>query len=255
MKTIASILLLCAFTYALALLWMFLFQRSLLYFPTAPDPFFTAEEIVVENQGVMLYGWVLNPGRDRALIYFGGNSEMITLNRAYFEQEFSAYSIYLVNYRGYGKSQGKPSETALLADAVAIYDRLSTRHSNISLLGRSLGSGIAVYLATQRSVEKLILLTPYDSIAALAQHHYPLFPISWLIHDKFDSSRWAKQLKIPVLVITAEHDRVVPLRHSEELVKSLEFAVVSYHMVEGAAHNDVTEFAQYHQFLREFLAR
>jgi pimeloyl-ACP methyl ester carboxylesterase len=144
------------------------YQRRLIYYPVALDPSFVAERIVVDNQGTRLQGWVLNPGQRKAVIYFGGNSEMITHRRGFFEDVFRDYSVYLINYRGYGDSEGSPSEAGLFSDALAIYDQLSPRHQSISAYGRSLGSGVAVYLAARRPLEKLILLTPYDSVAAVA---------------------------------------------------------------------------------------
>lgn len=255
MKSIVSILQLLVITYALLALALFLFQRKLLYFPTAIDDSFAAEEISFDNQGFKLHGWRLNPGRDEALIYFGGNAEAVTQNGEDFKAIFTDYSVYLVDYRGYGRSQGSPSEAALFSDALLIYDELSTRHGSISLFGRSLGSGVAVYLASQRSVEKLILLTPYDSIAAVAQRHYPLFPVNWLMRDRFDSSKWGRDLTIPVLLVTAEHDEVVPLQHGEALRRSLPKAEMDYRLVSGASHNNITGFNEYRQAIREFIAR
>ncbi len=255
MKSIVSILQLLLIAYALLSLGLYLFQRKLLYFPTAIDDSFNAEQISFHNQGVKLHGWVVNPGRDKALIYFGGNSEPITQNGADFESIFADYSVYLVEYRGYGRSQGKPSETALFSDALLIYDALSSRHDSISLLGRSLGSGVAVYLAAHRGIDKLILLTPYDSIAAVAQRHYPLFPVNWLMRDRFDSVKWGRNIAIPVLLVTAGKDEVVPLQHGEALMRSLTKAEIDYRLIADAAHNDITAYAEYQQALREFMLR
>ena len=146
------------------------------------------------------------------------------------------------------------SEAALFSDALAIFDQLLRNHASITALGRSLGSGIAVYLASQRQLEKLILLTPYDSIAAVAKRHYPIFPISWLIRDRYDSIRWGSEIQLPVLVVSAELDAIVPSSHAENLAKNLIHAKVSYHKIIGAAHNDIGEFEQYRGILRDFIA-
>jgi pimeloyl-ACP methyl ester carboxylesterase len=192
MKEIIFIALVLLGVYLLLAAFLYVYQRRLIYYPVALDPSFVAERIVVDNQGTRLQGWVLNPGQRKAVIYFGGNSEMITHRRGFFEDVFRDYSVYLINYRGYGDSEGSPSEAGLFSDALAIYDQLSPRHQSISAYGRSLGSGVAVYLAARRPLEKLILLTPYDSVAAVAQKIYPMFPVRYLIKDRFDSSTTAK---------------------------------------------------------------
>ena len=255
MKILTSIVLIASLSYALTLTLMYLFQRNLIYFPTPFDSTFPAQQVSFDNHGVRLQGWVLNPGKRRAMIYFGGNAEMITANRELFETVFANYSIYLMNYRGYGNSQGEASEAALFADALEIFDQLKRDHDSISAYGRSLGSGIAVYLASQRELDKLILLTPYDSIAAVAQRHYPIFPVSWLIRDRYDSIRWGRDIRGEVLVVSAQLDAVVPSQHAETLVKNLNRASVSYHMISGAAHNDIGDFDQYRQILGDFIAQ
>ncbi|MCP4334773.1 MAG: alpha/beta hydrolase [Gammaproteobacteria bacterium] len=254
MKEVTIILLVLAAIYLLMAAYLYVFQNKLIYYPVAHDADFGAQEITVDNQGTLLHGWVLNPNRDKALIYFGGNSELLTHRSAYFEDVFSDYSVYLINYRGYGKSQGNPSEAALFSDALAIHDRLQEQHSSITAYGRSLGSGVAVYLASQRPLEKLILLTPYDSIAAVGQSIYPMFPIRYLIKDRFDSAELAVSIRIPVLIASAEHDREIPLAHTLALRERFQQASVVYQQIAGAAHNDIIDFPQYRAAVEKFIA-
>ncbi len=254
MKEITSIVLVLVAIYLLIAALLFVFQRKLIYYPVSIDSEFRAEEITFENDGERLHGWVLNPGKEQALIYFGGNSELITSRRGFFDALFSDYSVYLVNYRGYGNSQGDPTEAALLSDALAIYDHIAPRHRTISAYGRSLGSGVAVYLAAKRPLERLILLTPYDSIAEVAQSIYPLFPVRYLIRERFDSVAMADQVKIPVLIAAAELDRVIGLQHTLALRDRLTRAQVEFVMIEGAAHNDITEFPKYRDAIQRFVA-
>jgi pimeloyl-ACP methyl ester carboxylesterase len=254
MMELALILLVAAAVYLLIAAYLYIYQRRLIYYPVAHDADFTAPEITIDNEGTLLHGWVLNPDRDKALIYFGGNSELLTHRSGYFEDVFGDYSVYLVNYRGYGKSQGSPSEAALFSDALAIHDRLQKQHRSISAYGRSLGSGVAVYLASQRALEKMILLTPYDSIADVGQKIYPLFPIRYLIKDRFDSASRAEGIRIPVLIASAEHDREIPLTHTLALRERFQQASIVYLQIAGAAHNDIIDYPQYRKAVEEFIA-
>ncbi len=230
-----------------------MFQRSLLYFPVPYQQGVKAEEIQFSNEGLQLSGWILNPGRSRAIIYFGGNSEAIENNIANYEGDLNDYSIYLVHYRGYGKSEGSPGEAGLFADALAIYDAIQEQYDSVSLIGRSLGSGVAVYLAAHRKIDKLILLTPYDSIAEVAQMHYPFIPVRYVARDRFESFRYASKITAAVLMVTAELDRVVPVERALKLREFFSDGQVTYRMIRSAAHNDVTEFSEYRELLSSFL--
>ena len=253
MKSIFTFILLLAIGYLFIVLLLYLLQRSLLFFPVPIREGISRETIAFENQSISLHGWILNKGQRKALIYFGGNSEDITDNISQFDNLFKTHTVYLINYQGYGKSQGKPTEQGLFSDAVAIYDQIRESHTSVSLMGRSLGSGVAVYLTSMRDIESLILLTPYDSIAEVAQTHYPYFPARYLVKDRFDSIKYANQISIPVLIVTAEFDRVVPLKHSKILRNQLTRARVSYHLIEGADHNNVTSFQHYHEVVEAFM--
>ncbi|MCP4494037.1 MAG: alpha/beta hydrolase [Gammaproteobacteria bacterium] len=253
MKIAFSIIVLICLAYMLVLTFMYLFQRSLLYYPVPYQQGITKDEISINTEGINLYGWILNPTKARALIYFGGNAEAIENNINNFETIFRDYCVYLVNYRGYGKSEGKPSESALFADALTIYDEIRSSHLAISVMGRSLGSGVAVYLASQRQAEKLILLTPYDSITEVAQFHYPFLPARLVTRDRFESFRYAPQITAPTLIVTAGLDQVVPVERALKLREFFTSAQVTYNMIESAAHNDVTEFDQYQKLLRDFI--
>lgn len=255
MKEIVSIAVLLLAVYLLLAALMYVFQRRLIYYPTPFDKNFNAAEVSIDNRGTRLHGWVLNPGKTRAVIYFGGNSEPITQRSGYFEDVFRDYSVYLINYRGYGNSAGSPSEAGLFSDALAIYDWVSTRHASITAYGRSLGSGVAVYLAAHRPLEKLILLTPFDSVAEIAQKVYPLFPVAYLIKDRFDSAARAGDIQIPVLIISAEFDRVVKLAHTLALKQRFAGAALDYRMIAGAAHDNITDFPEYRDTIKRFLAK
>ena len=268
MKEISFILLVLVLIYLLISAYLYFFQRKLIYYPVLPDPTFQAQAITIDNDGVKLNGWVLNPGMSKAVIYFGGNSELITHRSGYFETVFADYSVYLVDYRGYGTSEGSPGEAELFSDALVIYDHINRDLISKNLInkdqgneskpaitayGRSLGSGVAVYLAANRPLERLILLTPYDSIAEVAQKIYPLFPVRWLIEDRFDSASRAADISIPVLIAGAELDRVIPLEHTLALRQRFSRARIVYQQIKGAAHNDIIDFPQYRELVESFI--
>lgn len=236
--------------YLIAAASLYVFQRKLLYFPTPP----VAHGLQVEwlQQGDQrLEVQVLNPGLPNAVLYFGGNAEVVSDNAELFSGIFTDTSVYLLSYRGYGGSSGEPSEQALFEDAIALYDHVAPQHQDISLAGRSLGSGVAVYLAAHRPVERMALVTPYDSIASVAQTHYPYFPVRLLIKDTFDSVSRASDLSAQVLVILAESDEVIPRAHSEELIAALDNAQLW--IAEGTGHNSVGNHVEYGVQLQRFI--
>ena len=253
MKSIITFASLSVIAYLAIIALLYLMQRSLLFYPVPARDDIPRESITLKNKSLSLHGWILNKGQKKALIYFGGNSEDITDNIVQLEGLFKNHTIYLINYRGYGKNRGKPTQQGLFSDAIAIYDQIGGQHSSVSLMGRSLGSGVAVYLTSKRNIEQLFLLTPYDSIAELAQTHYPYFPVRYLVKDRFDSVVLAKKIKIPTLIVTAELDQVVPVKHALRLRDHLTEASVTYHLIAGAEHNNVTSFPQYQKAIERFI--
>lgn len=206
---------LCALLYAQ--------QRQLIYLPqhTRVDPAATDFSLPREA-GIELRGWRAGDGAD-ALLYFGGNAEPLQYMRDAAPRLFPRHAVHLLAYRGYGASDGEPGEAALVADALALYDhvRATQPTARIDVIGRSLGSGIAAQLAARRPVDRLVLVTPFDSLAAVAGHHYPWLPVRWLLHDRYESARHLAGYSRPLLVIRAGRDAVVPPRHTDALLAVL----------------------------------
>ena len=247
-------LLLVLIFYSACCLFLYLAQRSFIYYPTTEVSNPLAHELRINSGGESLQLWQLNPGAAQAIIYFGGNAEEVAANSADFRQLFPGHTVYLVNYRGYGGSSGSPSEAALFADALAVYDSLQGEHRVIHTMGRSLGSGVAVYLAGSRQVGKLALVTPYDSIAEVAAGAMPWFPVRWLLQDRFDSRQRAGELDNPVLVLMAERDRVIPSIRSERLIEAFKAGQVRSQVIAGADHNNIGLAPAYRQALGNFFA-
>jgi hypothetical protein len=232
---------------------LYVLQRSLMYFPTPESHSSRVEALSIATDGAVLKVWRVAGANARALIYFGGNAEDVAANIAPFAAAFPDTAIYLVNYRSYGGSTGSPSEGALLADAEIVFDRVRAEHERVVVVGRSLGSGVAVHLAAVRDVSKLALVTPYDSILRIAQRQLPFMPVSWLLKDTFDSLAKAPRVRAPVLVLLAELDRVIPRDHSERLVAAFAPGQVEVRTIAGTNHDSISDEHEYGRALAAFL--
>ena len=231
---------------------MYVKQRSFLYFPVSEIQTNTATRYFeVNDQRIKV--WLLHPDKEKAIIYFGGNAENVAQNIDTFTHLFPEYAVYLVNYRGYAGSSGTPSEQALFLDATAIFDELRTKHSQISAIGRSLGSGVAVHLAVERKLEKIVLVTPYDSIASVAQKRFFWLPVSLLLKDHFDSKTRASKLNIPTLILSSEHDNVIPFRHTQALINAIDDLYLHSEKILGTSHNNIEQGEGYYSRLQNFM--
>lgn len=220
---------------------LFTFQKNFLYFPTAEIERSDVEKIQLSNQDINLNVWKIAPGNRKAIIYFGGNAEPVSKNIDPFREYLSGFDIYLLNYRGYGGSDGSPSEVAFYDDAIKLYDHISSDYDSISIIGRSLGSGVATYVASQRPTERLALITPYDSIENVAQEKFPIFPVSLLLTEKYNSAGRAHLISSPTLIITAEHDRVIPARRTMSLSDAMDPRLLTTVVIEGTNHLSVSQ--------------
>lgn len=234
-----------AFVYLGICAALFLLQRRLLYFPrpSACDCDGVMVRLPVEGQRIL----VCSRPREgsRALIYFGGNAEDVSCNMPGFSAALPDRAIYLLNYRGYGGSSGKPSERSLFEDGLTLYDDVHAKHSEIEVIGRSLGSGIAAYVASCRPVSKLVLVTPYNSIRELAASEFRWFPVRWLLLDKYESWRFAPRVNSPTLIIAAEHDEVVPRASTDALRSHFKSGLASMIVLPNTGHNTISDSPEY----------
>lgn len=229
---------------------LFFFQRSLIYFPQPRTPMPGTQTLRLDSEAGPVMVTVRRGAGPQALIYFGGNAEDVSWSLPTLAAAFPEHSLYLLHYRGYGGSAGTPSEAALFADALALHERVSREQTQITVVGRSLGSGVAVFLASQRPVARLVLVTPYDSIEALAAQRFSMFPIRWLLRDKFESGRYASQVSASTLLLAAEHDEVIPLASTQALLTHFPQGVARLEIIPGRDHNSISESAAYVPLLR-----
>jgi fermentation-respiration switch protein FrsA (DUF1100 family) len=252
MKAVYSLAAVLLVLYCAICLIFYVQQRRLLYLPTpeSSPPGATAMRLPVAQATLKI--WQLHPQATSALIYFGGNAEEVAGNLPDFDAAFPDRAIYLVNYRGYGGSTGSPSEAALVADAQAVFDWVRTRHEHIAVMGRSLGTGVASALAASRPVERLVLVTPFDSIVNVAGDHFRWLPVRWILKDRFDSLLRMASLRVPVLILVAEHDEVIFRQRSDALIAAVPAKNLRTVVVPQATHNDIESFPEYLPAIRDF---
>jgi uncharacterized protein len=249
------------------LLTRYVLARKMLYFPVPVNPaqleLMTAQipdkEAIRISVGkkTVLHGWLLK--KDLAslptVFYFGGNAEEVSVNLADFSTRVSA-NVVLVNYRGYGQSDGSPTEARLKADALAVFDHMAAEHhldpARCAAWGRSLGSSMAAYLALERGLGQLILTCPFDSIQAVAGAYYPSWLVNLVLEDRHRTIDFAHRITSRTLVLVAPDDEVIPFRHTRNLYDSLTCPkqLVPVH---GAGHNTISAFAAYFETVNAFL--
>lgn len=235
--------------YALICLALWLMQRSLIYFPQ-PRRFGDAASVMeLSVPGAQLAVSARQLHSSDAVIYFGGNAEDVSGSLPSLAAAFPGHALYLPHYRGYGGSSGAPTQAALFADALAVFDQLRAKHPNITLVGRSLGSGVAVHVASVRPVARLVLVTPYDSIGELAAQQFPFVPVSFLLSDKFESWRFAPQVSAPTTIIAAAHDEVIPMASTRKLLARFQPGVAHFVVIDDAGHNTISERPEYQVLL------
>ena len=253
MKRISLIVLLTiSVCYLFACVFLFFIQRSLLYFPTFESNLSDSASVTLRTGGETLRIWTRLTDSPDAVIYFGGNSEDVASNFRAFSKLLPNQNLYFVNYRGYGGSTGSPSEAALFSDALAVYDWVHEKSPNISVVGRSLGSGVAVYLASVRKVDRLVLVTPYDSIENVAKKSFPIFPISLLLRDKFNSASRVQSITAKTLIILAENDEVIPLENSDALIAEFPSDQVTIKVIYETSHNTIGFSPAYFELIGSF---
>lgn len=188
----------------------------------------TRPVVLRAKDGTRLCGWLMTPlapGQHPAVIYFGGRSEEVSWVVRDAGKLFPNMAVLAVNYRGYGESHGVPAEIHMIEDGCMLFDWMAGRvhvdPRRIAVVGRSLGSGVAVQVAKERPAHSVVLITPYDSILAIAKRKFRVMPIEYMLRHRFESIKYAPSLKAPTYVLRAASDDVVPHSHTDQLVAKL----------------------------------
>jgi fermentation-respiration switch protein FrsA (DUF1100 family) len=228
MAALKSILLIGLAGYLGIVAIMYLAQRALMYFPysvrlaPADADFPQASEVELKAaDGVRILAWTVPPQPGKPVIlYLHGNGGSLAHRVPRFRKLIDdGTGLVALSYRGYGGSEGKPSEVGLIADARAAHDFARSRYpdAGIVLWGESLGSGVAVALAAETDVAAIVLEAPFTSAADVAFAAYPFLPVSLLMKDQFRSDARIGKVRAPVLIMHGVRDRVVPFRLGERL--------------------------------------
>lgn len=225
-KAILSLLLASALGYLCVLAGMYHFQRRLLYHPdraAAQLPLGFEEVWLTASDGVRLNAWYAPPRPDApTVLYLHGNAGNLGTTAARLAALRDAgLGVLGIDWRGYGKSDGAPSEEGLYEDgraALAFLKAKGIPFDRLVLYGESLGSGVATKLASETKVAGVILDAPYVSVADAAQHHYPYLPARWLVKDRFDNLSRIAILDTPILILHGEQDGTVPVSHGRALL-------------------------------------
>ncbi|WP_461598906.1 alpha/beta hydrolase [Winogradskyella sp.] len=262
-KRLKKVLVVLTALYIMIASALYFLQEKLMFLPTTLEQnyqyqfdqpfeelFFKTEEDAIINA---LHFKTENP--KGVILYFHGNAGDLSrwgIITEYFVER--SYDVLVMDYRTYGKSSGKLSEEAFYNDAQYCYDYLLKDYSEneITLYGRSLGTGIASYLASENTPKQLILETPYYSIEDIANHRFPFFPVKQLLKYRFPSYQYLKKTNCPITIIHGTEDNVVPYSSAKKL-SELEINHLDFITIKNGNHNNLVEFAEYHSAIAEVL--
>jgi uncharacterized protein len=252
-RPLAYCLLSVALAYLIGCAALFTFQRNLLYSPQPTSTAKNKDYLELPSQAGTSLVLMHNHDGPEALIYLGGNSEDVAASMPSLLLNFPNHALYLLHYPGFGGSAGKPSEAALFSDALALFDAVFAEHNRIVVVGGSLGSGVATYVASKRSVRRLVLVTPFDSLQDIYARKLPFLPIRWLMLDKFESAQYAKHVRAPTLLLVAANDEMIPFDSSRRLLESFQPGIASLKKIDNADHNSIYSNSQYFPLIKGFI--
>ena len=243
---------------------MFEFQTSLIFPvdavpPAGPMPPHAERLSVATDDGQTLEGIHIPPddpdSTHTLILGFGGNAWNGQDVAEYLHELYPEHDVVAFHYRGYAPSTGSPSGEALTADAPLVYDKAVERlkPARVIGVGFSIGTGVAAQLAAHRKLDGLILVTPFDSLKALAQSMYPWLPIGRFFSHQIDAAGACKDSDVPVAIIAAERDEIVATERTDALRKSVRNLVFD-RTIARAGHNDIYARSEFQEAMDEALS-
>ncbi len=249
--------------YCAVILILYVLQTQLIFYPGKLLPAFTfklgnnGEEIFLKTaDGERINALFFRGSRHDVILYFHGNAGDLS-GWQFVAEDFTSlgFNFMIIDYRGYGKSSGIISEQGMYHDAETAFNYLIQKGfspENILVYGRSVGSGVAVDLASKQPCKGLILEAPYTSLIKLANEKFPFFFPSLYIKFKFDNIRKINKVKCPVIFLHGAKDSLIPVSHTETLFEKFTGKKKKIIIAQGS-HNDLHTTGEYHQFLNEVL--
>ncbi len=241
-------------------------QRNYLYYtsqtqtsPRALDLQDVVEMELTTPDGERLIAWYAPPARGEPTVFYLHGNAGALVHRANRVRLYrgQGYGVFMLAYRGFSGSTGKPTETNIVADALMAYDTLAgfvPQDSKTIVYGESLGTGVAVQVAAKRRPDGVVLESPFSSAVDVGAYLYPYLPVHWLLKDRFESISYIKDVKAPLLVLHGERDRIVPPRLGQKLFAAAPGPKVAY-FIEEATHYTLYEhgaFEKVKTFLDSF---
>jgi pimeloyl-ACP methyl ester carboxylesterase len=259
LKKIALIILL---VYLVLGLILYLFQDMLLFHPKplrkehsfSFDQPFEELNIASGSDNISILKFPTAEEKRGIALFFHGNMENVEHYRDYpFLFTRNGYEVWIIDYPGFGKSTGKRSEAILEKEALDLYDMARKEISPDSILvyGKSIGTGIAAYLASKRPCRELILETPYYSIGALVGHYFPIYP-SFLTRYSFPTFKYLNRITAPVSIIHGTDDEVVPYSQGKQLAR--EHKSVGLVTIQKGKHNNLVDFPEFQEAIDSLMA-
>lgn len=243
---------------------MFFFGQDLFFFRperlphwfTYAYPFpFTEINFDMEDGGTVNALHFRVPNSKGVVFYIKGNSRSIK-GWGKFARDFvgKGYDFFILDFRGFGKSRGRRTENILYADLQQVYKWLAAEYGEdrIVLYGRSLGSGLAARVASWNNPKLLILDCPYYSFLYQIQSYAFILPVRWLLRYHIRTDRFIKKVQCAVFILHGRNDRLIPYRQSE-MLWALVPERIHLFAIDGAGHNNLPEFPQYHDLLYDIL--
>lgn len=265
-RLLLALLILIVLGYGAVVAYMYFNQRALQY--SATGPVFTladttlvgASDVAIDSGDAVVNGWYQPPRPGMPVIlYYKGNSKSFSEENERYEQFVAdGYGFLAFDYRGFPASPGEISEANILADALAAFDWLDAQaEAPILIWGRSLGSGPATYVASERDASALLLETPFLSAVGVAAERYPILPVGLVMQDQFRNDLWIADVAEPVLVAHGTADRTIGVSNGERL-HALAPNPDALWIVPGADHSELWDagiWAEAKPFFEKALAQ
>jgi hypothetical protein len=242
---------------------LYFFQEKFIFFPPPANKTWYLKikhyEYFITTASAHLHGWKISSAdsqHNAIIIYFGGNAEDVSYN-ILDANLYATRHLFLTNMPGFGNSTGQLSEHSFFSNGLQIYDYIVKKYhldtQNIFIMGRSLGSTVATYVASQRNTAGLILITPFDSIENIARKQYSLLPIKLLLKHKFSTEKYIDAVSAPIMVIATDNDGIIPAINLANLYAPRK-QKINLLKINDANHINISKKKNYFTYINNFIS-